>query len=124
MNCEVRRSDTYFASFHLCQVKEIIHQIRQILRRTTNELDLLFLFNRQVTVQAIQQNLAKSCDGIQGRPKFVTHIGEKMALQLRGALQKVGLVVEFGIESDDPAIGFIELPVEISQFLLPSAKLL
>src|SRR5581483_4219320 len=45
---------------YLCQVKQVVDQVQQILRRGAHESHLLFLLRRKIAIQTIEQYLAQS----------------------------------------------------------------
>ena len=51
-------------------------------------------------------------DRVQRRAELVAHVRQEARLQLVGAPQVIGLLVELGVERDDAAVGVLQLAVE------------
>ena len=68
----------------------------------------------------VEQQARDAADRADRRAELVAHVGQEAALELGGLAQLLGLGVEFGVERDHAAVGFLELG---SQRVAPPARL-
>ena len=61
----------------------------------------------ELAVHPLQQQLRQAQNGVKRRSELVGHVGEKAGLQLRGALQIAGLLVQFRVQRHHPAVGVL-----------------
>jgi hypothetical protein len=81
-------------------------------------------FSCSSLVGAIEQQPRDAADRVQRRAKLVSHAGQKARLRFVCAAQRVGFLIELGIERHDTSVGIFQLPVEPQQLLLSLAHLL
>ena len=120
---ELLRPEDHFAGLDLGQVEQVVDQLRQVLGRLADEVDLLLLLGRQVAVDAVQQDAGQRQDRVERRAELVAHVGEEARLHLRGPAEVVGLLVQLGVEGHDAAVGVVQLVVELGQLLLALRQL-
>ena len=60
----------------------------------------------------VEQQPRQRQDRVQRRAELVAHVGQEARLQLVGAAQVVGLLVELGVQRDHAAVGVLQLAVE------------
>ena len=60
----------------------------------------------------VQQQPRQRQDRVQRRAELVAHVREELRLQLVGATQVVGALVQFGVQGDHAAVGVLQLLVE------------
>ncbi len=107
---------------HLGEVEKIVDQFVEAFGGFPDEEYLALLLRGQIAFGVIEQEPGQREDGVQRGAELVTHVGEEAGLHLIGAAQVVGLIVEFGIEGDDAAVGIFEFAVEAHEFVLPAGK--
>src|SRR4029077_20460531 len=66
----------------------------------------------QGSIQAAYENLRDARDGGERRAKFMAHVGQEPALELRRLAQLHGVFIELGIQGHDPLVGFRQLRFE------------
>ena len=78
-----------------------------------------------VLLSIFDQQITQTDDGIDRRPELVRHVGEKPRLHFVRAAKMVGLLVEFGVERDDTAVGIFQFAIQSRElFLLARAVVL
>ena len=70
----------------------------------------------------VEQQPGQGENRVHRRAKLVTHVGEKPALELVGAPQMLGLLIEFGVERHHATVGVLELAIEPEEVVLPDAQ--
>ena len=109
---ERRRHAPRLAGLDLGEVEQVVDQLGQVLGRLADEADLRLLLRGQLAVAARQQQPRQRQDRVQRRAELVAHVRQEPRLQLVGAAQVVGALVELGVQRDDAAVGVLQLLVE------------
>ena len=116
---EFARPDFGLAGFDLGEVEEIVDQLGEVLGRLA-EVPVHLLRRR---IAALLEQGREREDRVHRRPELVRHVREEARLQLVGAPQVIGLLVQLGVERDDAAVGVLQLAVQPDQLLLTPIQL-
>ena len=116
--------DVHPPGFDLRQVQQVVDHVGELLAGALDEQDLALLLIRERAVHAIEQQPRDAQRRPDGGAELVAHVGEKAALELRGLQQLLGLLVQLGIQRDDPAVGLLDLFAQRLDFLAQRLGLL
>ena len=70
----------------------------------------------------VEQEAGQGENRVDGRPKLVTHVGEKAAFQVIDAPQMLGLLIQLGVERHHATVGVLQLAIEPEEVVLPGAQ--
>src|SRR5262245_40533748 len=105
------------AGFDLREIQEIVDDLGKVLGSLAQIDDL------GLAVRAPLEQPAEREDRVHGRPELVRHVREEARLELVGASQMIGLLVELGIQRDDAPVRVLELAVQSHELVLAAVQL-
>ena len=105
--------DHDFAGLDLGEIEQVVHQLREVSRRLADVTDLLLLFRGRSPSIAIAAACAESARiEFSGVRNSWLMFDRKRDLDLVGAAQVIGPLIEFRIERDDAAVGVLQFRVQ------------
>ena len=86
--------DLDLARLELREIEDVVDQRQQVVARGRDGLGELHLLGGQVAVLVVGQELGQDQRRVEWRAQLVAHVGEKLALDLVGALELAGTGAE------------------------------
>ena len=111
------------AGFDLGEVEQVVDQLGQLFGGLADVAELRFRRRGRSLLAFLDQQIAQPDDRVHRRAELVGHVREEARLQLVGAAQVIGSLVELGVERDDAAVGVFELAIEAHELLLLALQL-
>ena len=87
-----------------------------------DESDLLLLLGRERPVGPVEQQLGQPENGVERGAEFVAHVRQEPGLEVAHPLERVGLLLQLGVQGDDPAVGLLQLAVHFDHPSLAVAE--
>ena len=81
----------HLAGFDLAQIQNVVDQRQQVGSGGVNGFGELHLLGRQVLVRVLGQHARQNQQVVERRAQLVAHVGQELALVLRGERQLLGL---------------------------------
>ena len=125
LHLELDGADGDLARLHLGEIEEVVDELGEVVGRLADERHLLHLLRGERRRRSGRGGDGEQRgDGVERGAELVAHVRQEARLELVGAPEVIGLLVQLGVEGDHAAVGVFELAVEVLELLLPPAELI